>query len=115
MKSTHISLEEHLKTVVEKDPNSIAQFVAKVALETESPKLFFQDLGSHGCISGIIGELVYYHDTHGFFDSFYKEIEQLRSEHEILIPNDKDLKNYLAWASVEIVAYQIYQDWKNGS
>ncbi len=115
MKTTHINLEDYLKTVVEKQPNSIAKFVAKIALETESPKSFFDDLASHGCISGMIGELVYYHDTHQFFNTFYNEIEKIRSEYEIIIPNDKDLKNYLAWAAVEIVAYQMYQDWEYGS
>ena len=115
MKTTHISLENYLKVVVEKQSNSITQFVAKTALETESPKSFFQDLISHGCISGMIGELVYYYETHQFFDDFYKEIEILREDYEIIIPQGTDLKNYLASAAVEIVAYKMYQDWENGS
>jgi hypothetical protein len=114
MKTTHISLEDYLKTIVEKQPDTIAQFIAKIALETESPKSFFQDLISHGCISGMIGELVYYYETHQFFDDFYKEIETLREDYEIIIPQGTDLKNYLAWAAVEIIAVQMYQDWENG-
>lgn len=115
MKTTHTSFEAYLKTIVEKQPESIAQFIAKLTLEDENPKSFFQDLCEYGCNSGIIGNLVYYKDTHQFFDTFYKEIEELRIEYEIIIPNDKDLKNYLAWAAVEIVASQMYQDWENGS
>ena len=115
MKTTHISLEDYLKVVVEKQSNNMTQFVAKIALEKESSKLFFKDLISHGCISGMVGELVYYYDTHQFFDDFYKEIESLREDYEIIIPQGTDLKNYLAWAAVEIVAHQMYQDWENGS
>ena len=91
--------------------HSIAQFVAKIALETEPSKSFFQSIASDGCISGMIGELVYYQDTHKFFDNFYEEIEDLREDYEIDIPQDTDLKNYLAWAAVEIIAAQMYQDW----
>jgi hypothetical protein len=115
MKTTHISLEDYLKEIIKTQSNTIAQFVANIALETETPKSFFQDLISHGCISGMIGELVYYYETHQFFDDFYKEIETLREDYEITIPQGTDLKNYLAWAAVEIVAYQMYQDWENGS
>lgn len=115
MKTTPITLEDYLKTVVEKQSDTITQFVAKIALETESPKSFFNDLASHGCIFGMIGELVYYQDTHQFFDDFYEEIETLREHYEITIPQGTDLKNYLAWAAVEIVGTQMYQDWENGS
>jgi len=115
MKTTHNSLEDYLKTIVEKQSGSIAQFIAKIALEIEPPKSFFQDLVSHGCISGMIGELVYYQDTRKFFDNFYEEIETLRENYEITIPQDTDLKNYLVWTAVEIIGAQMYQDWENGS
>jgi hypothetical protein len=35
---------------------------------------FFRDLARGGCISGMVGTLIYYTDTHKFFDSHYYEI-----------------------------------------
>jgi len=35
------------------------------------------DLLSHGCVSGMVGELIYYHDTVKFFKKHKAEIKQL--------------------------------------
>lgn len=110
MKTTHISFEDHLKIVLEKHPNGITQFVAQRALESIEPELFIQDIFNDGCITGIIGKLIYNKDIYNFFDTHYDEIEAFRQEYELNIPYDTNLNVFLSWATVEEVAYQIYQD-----
>lgn len=115
MKTAPTNLISYLNDIAQEESNDISSIVAQVALESEDPKSFFQNLASHGCISGMVNDLVYYNATYRFFDTHYQEIEQLRADYEIIVPLDQDLKNYLAWAAFEIVADQIYQDWENGS
>jgi hypothetical protein len=72
---------------------------------------FFNDLMASGCSSGMIGWLIYYQDTHRFYDDNYNDIEELRQEYEAEIGEpiriDGDLKNFLAWFAFEEVAKQL--------
>ncbi len=70
--------------------------------------MFLNDLCSHGCVSGMVSELIYHCDTHAFYDRFYNDIERLRIEagSSVLI-NDYDLKNTLAWFGFEETSFQI--------
>lgn len=72
---------------------------------------WFKDLLSHGCSSGMISHLIYYKDTHAFFDKHYDEIEDLRNDFEESIgaPLEikHDLKNFLAWFAFEQIAHQL--------
>ena len=86
----------------------IAKIVIDEALDYENVEWFFKDLLSYGCISWMVWGLVYYTDTHKFFDDNYYEIEEIRLE---LQENwclekypDWDYKNYFAWLSFEEVA-----------
>lgn len=93
--------------------HDLRQAVAIEALNHDNIKIFFSDLLQHGCICGMIGELIYYYDTHKFFNRFYDEIEELRNDYhdqtgEMLIPPpNHDLKNWLAWYGFEETAYQL--------
>lgn len=115
MKTTSTSLTEYLKNLSEPHNFNISQVVAYEALQCDDPHIFFKDLLQYGCVSGMVGILVYYADTYAFFNRYYDEIEELRQEYDLIIPVDCNLKNYLAWFAFEIVAFQIYQDWENGS
>jgi hypothetical protein len=59
--------------------------------------------------------LIYYKDTHIFYDKHYDEIEELREEYEEMVGEalkiQGDLKNFLAWFAFEEVAYKIASDW----
>ncbi len=95
------------------DSRSLRASVARVALDTSHSEieLFFRDLLMHGCVSGMVSELTYYHDTHAFFDHYYAEIEELREEYEQEFGQplaiDGDLKNWFAWFAFEETARQI--------
>ncbi len=107
-------MKNSLKQILKDYPQSIKAEVAEEALEHDDPKAFFKDLLQHGCISGMVGKLIYYKDTHAFYDKHYAEIEELREEYEestgepLKIPNN--LKNFLAWFAFEQVAYQLVSE-----
>lgn len=104
-------MKKLLKQIIKSYPQSIKSAVAQEALDYDDPQSFFNDLLQHGCISGMVSQLIYYTDTHAFYDKHYEEIEELRAEYEestgepLQISND--LKNYLAWFAFEQVAYQL--------
>lgn len=100
-----------LQEIIDAEPASIRAYVAEEALDREQVKDFFDDLFRCGCISGVIGGLIYYRDTHAFFDRYYDEIEELREEYEDALGEPirikGDLKNHLAWFAFEETAYQM--------
>ena len=78
----------------------------------ENPQTFFEDLAQHGCVSGMIGELIYYKDTYTFFDENYSDIMDLVAELndeglEIDLAKDGDIKNTGAWLAYEETARQL--------
>lgn len=81
------------------------------AFEYHSIADFFSDLMKHGCISGMIRGLIYYSDTHAFYDKHYPDIEWMRTEYEENIGEPLkihgDLKNFMAWYAFEETAYQL--------
>lgn len=103
--------KSQLQAIIDNDPASIAAYVATEASGTEEPSVFFSDLQRSGCQSGIVGGLIYYRDTHAFFDQYYDEIEEIREEYEDNtgepLPINGDLKNWLAWFAFEKTAYRM--------
>jgi hypothetical protein len=98
------------------DNGGIAAAVVQEALkDTEiSAVEWFRGLVEHGCVTGWDGSLIYYADTHDFFDAHYDEIEGLREEWVDQTGQDLhiegDLKNYLAWFGFEQTAWNIMQE-----
>ncbi len=109
-------MKKSLQQILKDNPNTIKAEVAEEALEHEDPQTFFKDLLQHGCISGMVTKLIYYKDTHAFYDKHYAEIEELREEYETSIGEPlqikNDLKNFLAWFAFEQVAYQLVSEIK---
>ena len=75
-------MKKQLKSIIDREPNSLRAFVATEILDSEEPNAYLQDLSKYGCISGMVSSLTYYSDTHDFYDRFYPEIEYLRLEFE---------------------------------
>jgi len=106
---TNNELKKALQTIIEKSPEiSLEKEVATEALEYGNISNFFSDLSRFGCVSGMISNLIYYTDSHEFFDTHYDQIEELRREFEdntgIQINIKGDLKNDFAWFAFEITA-----------
>lgn len=105
-----------LQAIISDEPNTIRAYVAQEAFRFggNNPAEMFTGLAQHGCISGWIDSLIYYTDTHNFYDRFYDEIEDLRSDYEDSIGEPLrvtgDLKNWFAWFAFEETAYRIAND-----
>lgn len=48
--------------------------------DAEEIKNYMSDLMQHGCISGMVGELVHYRDTVAFYEKYKKDIINLLNE-----------------------------------
>ena len=114
MKNTYNYINT-IKEIANEQVDSIKKAVALEILsdaETDEEVInFFNDLQTYGCQSGMVNSLIYYRDTHAFFDTHYDEIEELRQDYKdscgIDISIQYDLKNTLAWFAFEEVAYQL--------
>jgi hypothetical protein len=66
----------------------------------------------------MVTSLIYYRDTHAFYETHYDEIEEMRTEYEELngqpLKINGDLKNFLAWFAFESVAWQLCQELELG-
>ena len=86
-----------------------------------------EDLQRYGCVSGMIGSLIYYDDTTKFFDKYKEEINELLSnlidgtglsmqelfgdkfDNEDPLVLDYSNKNLLAWFGFEETANSLYE------
>ena len=105
-------LKKLLRTIANEETPSIKREVAKEALSYGGGvESFFSDLLQHGCISGMVCSLVYYYDTHVFFNTHYREIEELRDEYEEstgeALNVQGDLMNFYAWFAFEETACKL--------
>lgn len=114
--TTAPEIKQTLSKIIDDAPNTIRAYVAKEALNhhSDDPAQFFADLSYHGCQSGMVGSMIYYRDTHAFFDRHYDEIEELREGYEDSVGGplhiQGDLKNWLAWFAFEEVVYRLAGD-----
>lgn len=111
--SKNNSIIKQLQEIIINNPNTIKAYVAEEALSHHYKDVsnFFSDLLQHGCISGMISSLIYYIDTHNFYDTYYDEIEDLRMSYESSLGKPitikGDLKNFMAWFAFEQTAYKM--------
>lgn len=79
--------------------------------ENAAIKSWYSDLMQGGCQSGFISELIYYKDTHAFFNEYSDDIFALLDELEDSIGEPirvkDDRKNFYAWLGFEETARKI--------
>lgn len=111
MSKEQAELVKQLENIRSKEYNNIRAAVIDEAFDYEDIVNFFTDLLKHGCISGMVGSLIYYTDTHKFYDTHYDEIEELRNRLEEdfgeSLKSGGDLKNWYAWLAFEETARAI--------
>lgn len=100
-----------LEDLMAEHPLSLDAAVATDILAQDDPIDWLQGLLQNGCVSGWVNDLIYYVDTHAFYDKHYDEIEDLRVDYEDSIGEPlrikSDLKNWLAWFAYEQTAQRI--------
>jgi len=119
------TLRRKLKDILENSPSTVKAEVIEDALDSENIETYFNDLLTHGCVSGMVGKLIYYSDTVKFYDRYEDEIENLLDEtrEEMGYSNRFDMigslngaenvgdmtqeKNLLAWFAFEETARTI--------
>ena len=81
--------------------------------------VYIKNIAEHGCIGGTCRGLIYYVDTHAFYNKHAEEIDEIleRVSEEMgelynILENMKrlnqtDLRNFLAWFSYEVTAQEI--------
>lgn len=111
---TNNELKNTLQTLIDNAyEDTLETEVAKKALESDDIARFFDQLLRLGCVSGYISSLVYYTDTHKFYDKHYDEIEDLRYEYEDMgcpLHIKGDLKNFYAWFAFEVTASRMAEE-----
>lgn len=100
-----------LESLIYKNPNSLKSFVAQDLLDADCPVSYLHDVLTHGCVSGFVTALIYYNQTHSFYDKYYDTIEELRLQFEDEFGHtmriEGDLKNTYAWFAYEQTAHDI--------
>lgn len=107
------NLKKALSTILLREAGSIRACVAGEALKNSPQYIqsFFRDLAHYGCVTWMVWSLIYYHQTHAFFDTHYYEIMDilwdLNDQWVGITFTGEDLKNRLAWLAFEEVAYHM--------
>ena len=118
MNTTQTLIIDQIQKIAQKSKSALRSAVALEIIDhttsDDEVRSFLSDLFQHGCISGMVGSLIYYHDTHKFFETHYDEIELIRQGYEEttgepLIIKD-DLKNRLAWFAFDETAYKLAEE-----
>lgn len=103
------NIREVLEQRLENESNQLVKYVIEDVLSQNESDMenYMQDVQRHGCMSGMVSSLIYYDDTHKFFDDYYNEIEDLRIEmleqgiDFLEYIGENDLKNHMAWMAYE--------------
>lgn len=109
-------IREKLTKRLNNEKNALIRYVISDILDKENVMQYMEDVLYHGCVSGVVGGLIYYHDTHKFYDDYYDEIEKLRLnlleqgidmfEHI----GENDFKNHMSWMAYEETVRQIAEE-----
>jgi len=82
MRLRQAEIEAENANLVNKAETEIEKIVAADAMEQDNPRGYLEDVTQHGCQSGMVPGMVYYHDTCAFYQAHKDEIwEQLYEQH----------------------------------
>lgn len=105
-----MTLAEKLLDIMDK-ASALEASVIDVMLSHDDIECFIKDVIEHGCQGGIVSELVYYYQTHAFYNELSDEIDQLKEEVEENMGEPLriigDVRNFLAWFAFEEITRRI--------
>lgn len=108
-------LQKKLKAMTESyETTSLVKYVAQDLLEAgsdEEIKNYTRDILQHGCQSGIVSGLIYYHDTKNFYIRYMDDIEELYEETTNNIGEQMQIGtpmyNWFAWFGFEETVHRL--------
>ena len=102
---------KELNTLLKESDNDLEKAVIEDILDSEEPEIYLKDLLQHGCASGMVSGLIYYHDTKAFYMKYIEEIDELREEMEDSLGEPLKIGypsyNWLAWFGYEEMARKV--------
>lgn len=120
MRLTKANVNEIKKETNNKLTKKVCNYIMNKWSDYTDKKGIFTDVLRYGCISGIVGELIYYSDTVAFYNKYKNEINELLAEqmwnfgasspcelfgdkweNEDPLANDTSNQNLLAWFGFE--------------
>ena len=93
-----------------------------VLADANGEQSYIEDVANHGCGGGTCTGLIYYADTHAFYNRHAEEIDDMLNELEeqtgepyditgnMKRLNQRDLRNFLAWLAYEVRAQEILRE-----
>lgn len=116
MTTTKAQTKKLAEIVREGDKMTIKGRVASDALNHDDYAVgYLQDVCNHGCQSGTCSGLIYYTDTHAFYDEFADECDEVLEEYEQNTGEGfkfegRDVRNTLAWMAYEEKAREVLSE-----
>jgi len=91
---------------------------ARVLADADGEVDYIREVAEHGCSGGSCSGLIYYSDTHAFYNEYASEIDDILQDikdqtgESILATAEThgDLRNYLAWLAYEYTAQEIMRE-----
>lgn len=106
-----------------KDIKAERDTIKQIVLDDADGELsYIEDVANHGCVGGNCNGLIYYVDTHGFYNEHADEIDTLLETMEEEMGESYDitanmkrlgqtnLRNFLAWLAYEVTAQDIIRE-----
>lgn len=111
-------MKNYLESLLQDCESELTKEVIEIALdhidEYEEPIKYFEDVLQHGCVSGMVSELITYSDTKIFFIEHMDEIFEIYNEfrREYNCDNNMDIDyNDLSWLAFEETIRSLYDDY----
>ena len=108
-------MKNYLENLLQECESELTKEVIKIALDNiddyENLIDYFTDIMEHGCISGIVTELIYYYQTEEFFNRHVDEILEIYNETLAYVDTDMEInRNNLTWFAFEETIKSLYYD-----
>jgi hypothetical protein len=116
---TNKTLKTKLKNIInQENGDTLKKYVAQYWLDDaddyDNTIDWYNNLMQGGCQSGFISSLIYYSDTHAFYNKYADDIDDILADYEDMtgeaIKVKGDRRNFYAWLGFEETARQIAQE-----
>lgn len=115
---TNLELKNKLQDIANQTEDTLEKAVAIEVTSWGDDEIInsFSNILNYGVEYGMVSSFVFYADTHEFFDTHYRQIEELRYEFteelSFLLNTNNDLKHSLAWFGFQQTAWNMASEFE---